>query len=350
MVAKPSGIIRYIIEIESQLNTLMNIEITCGACCANTVTRPLLAQEKMFGLGDQFAYVQCNVCGCLQLHNQDVDFSRYYPSNYYSLASEGRKSRWTNWLEKTRNRYAVGQKGILGKILCSLKPHAPLESLSGLQLHTYTKILDVGCGNGELLRSLHDLGFKSLSGVDPNIKSDIYLDSDSRIYKGEIQNLKGSYDLIMFHHSLEHIPDQIGALHAAERLLAPNGRCLIRIPVMGKMAWRIYGVNWVQIDAPRHLFLHTELSLNRLAERSGFKVVSITFDSNEFQFWGSECLRRGVPLFDAITGLPNPDAQKIRRTNLRNWKKKARELNSLRDGDQVCITLQRSSEHLDRTI
>lgn len=327
----------------------MNIRFTCGACSANAVAKPIFAQEKMFGLGDKFSYVECNVCGCLQLHIKNLDFSRYYPENYYSLTSGKLRSPLTRWLEKIRNRYAVQQVGFLGKILCNYKPHAPLQSLQGLKLKNSTTILDVGCGNGELLRSLQDIGFNSLYGVDPNIRSEIRLTSDSRIYKNELHNLEGSYDLIMFHHSLEHIPDQIGALRAVERLLAPNGRCLIRIPVMNKMAWKIYGLNWVQLDAPRHLFLHTELSLNRLAERSGFKVVSTTFDSNELQFWGSECLRVGVSLFDPITGLPNPEAKKIYKTNRRYWKKKARELNALGDGDQACFLLQRSSEYVDQT-
>lgn len=329
----------------------MNIEIKCGACGANSKGEKIIAQEKMFGFGDQFKYVQCNMCGCLQLYCQEeVDFPKYYPKNYYSLTSIDKKTIWAKWLEGARNRYAVDKKGLLGKILCEFKPHAPLESLSVLDLNFDTKILDVGCGNGDLLKSLHEIGFKSLFGVDPNIESNIYFNSELLIQKGEMHDLKGSYDLIMFHHSLEHIPDQVGTLLAVERLLAPNGRCLVRVPLMNKMAWREYGINWVQLDAPRHLYLHTELSVKLLAERSGFNVVSTTFDSNEFQFWGSECLSRGIPLFDAITGLPNRDAQKLCKSNLKNWRKKARELNSIGDGDQVCITLQRASEAIDRSI
>ena len=203
-----------------------------------------------------------------------------------------------------------------------------------------SSVLDLGCGDGALLKSLYGLGFKSLTGVDPNISSDKYFDDNFRIVKGELDDISGNYDLVMFHHSLEHIPDQIGALVAAKKLLAPNGRCLIRIPIIDKFAWREYGLNWAQLDAPRHLFLHTEFSVDRLVDRAGLKVVSAIFDSNEFQFWGSECLSRSIPLVDPITGLPSAESEKIRKQNIHFWQKKARELNTLNDGDQICLLLE----------
>jgi len=323
----------------------MKIKFNCGVCGVASSASAILTREKMFGYGDAFKYLRCDKCGCLQLSERGIDFSKYYPKNYYSLVPKSKKSYLVDWLEKMRNRYAIERKGIFGKIILRFKPHLPLESLGRLKLSFYENILDVGCGDGALLRSLHNLGFKSLTGVDPNISSDKCISDNFRIIKGEISDIEGVYDLIMFHHSLEHIPDQIGTMHAVERLLSPNGRCLIRIPIIDKFAWRQYGVNWAQLDAPRHLFLHTPLSINRLADRSGFRVSSIIFDSNEFQFWGSECISRSIPLVNPTTGLPSPESEKIRNQNLRFWKEKARELNMLHDGDQACIVLERKSDH-----
>lgn len=316
---------------------------TCGACGESTAAPTIIAEERMFGFGNRFDYFECTGCGCLQLRGTVTDLARYYPSNYYSFSEQTRKRPLMQWLEQQRNRRAVVGTGWLGALLLQWKPHAPLESLRRLDLRAGTRILDVGCGGGELLLALRDLGFRSLSGVDPNIAADIGPGNGIHVRKREIQDLDGNFDVVMFHHSLEHIPDQVGALRAAARLLAPGGRCLVRIPLAGQQAWKEYGVHWSQLDAPRHLFLHTCKSLGRLAERTGFCVVETVFDSNEFQFWGSECLKRGIPLFDPATGRPNPQAVQIRQQGARAWRKQARALNAAGQGDQGCFVLERNS-------
>ena len=80
------------------------------------------------------------------------------------------------------------------------------------------------------------------------------------------------------------------------RLLSDNGVCLLRIPVKSDYIWQRYGVDWVQLDAPRHFFLHTMRSLRLLAEKSGLRIEDSVFDSTEFQFWGSEQYNKDIPL------------------------------------------------------
>ena len=42
------------------------------------------AQEKMFNMNEQFQYLECSRCGCLQIKDIPTDIEKYYPSNYYS--------------------------------------------------------------------------------------------------------------------------------------------------------------------------------------------------------------------------------------------------------------------------
>ena len=62
---------------------------------------------------------------------------------------------------------------------------------------------------------------------------------------------------------------------------------VIRIPIAGTHAWQTYGVDWVQLDAPRHLFLHTEDGMRSLAAGAGLQVTAVVHDSTAMQFWGS---------------------------------------------------------------
>jgi len=88
-----------------------------------------------------------------------------------------------------------------------------------------SKILDVGCGKGRLLYILRDLGFKHLYGIDPYIEEDI-IDKNITIWKKTIYDVPLSlkFDLIMFHHSLGYMIDQLEVLRKAKHLLSNNGQ------------------------------------------------------------------------------------------------------------------------------
>jgi SAM-dependent methyltransferase len=252
------------------------------------------AQERMFGSGERFSYFFCTACECLQIGAIPADLEKYYPSSYYSFAGApaaggGRLRR----LIRMRDAAAAGQDAnLLGRALLHFKPNPPLQAVARTGARLDARIADVGCGAGRLLHELHALGYRSLTGIDPNIDADIVADDRLRIRKAFLEDVPGDFDLIMFHHSLEHIPDQHAVLRAAHAKLAQDGVCMVRVPLVSSQAWRTYGTHWVQLDAPRHLYLHSLTSMRALASRTGFAVDRVVFDSDEFQFWGSEALRR----------------------------------------------------------
>lgn len=63
-------------------------------------------------------------------------------------------------------------------------------------------------------------------------------------------------------------------------------------------AWKPYGVNWVQLASPRHLFLHSLESMTLLAQKANLQQQAVVFDSRMLQFWGSEQYVLDVPLAD----------------------------------------------------
>src|SRR5260370_21502220 len=145
-------------------------------------------------------------------------------------------------------------------------------------------LLDVGCGSGHLLASLRELGYNA-RGVDAFVADNVEDRFGVRVERKTLSDVRDVYDVMLFRHSLEHMP--VDTLKAARYRVKGNGVCVVCIPVLG-WAWRHYGVRWVQLDAPRHLFLHSQTSFAILAERSGFRIEKVIFDSSEFQFWGSE--------------------------------------------------------------
>jgi hypothetical protein len=102
----------------------------------------------------------------------------------------------------------------------------------------------------------------------------------------------------MLHHSFEDMPDPLAVLKDIKRLCAPRGVVLIRLPVAGCLAWKEYGVDCYQIDAPRHLVIPSRKGMEILAERAGLHLFRVDFDSDERQFCCNEQYRQGIPLKD----------------------------------------------------
>jgi SAM-dependent methyltransferase len=288
----------------------------CGICACGT-GKDYTAREMMFGTGDEFPYFECSGCGCVQLASPPPDLARYYPANYYSFnhAVPGRKTsdrpmnRVRQWCRDRRNEAQILGLGGLWGVVARMRPlpgcaGAPsyLRRFPGLRFSS--RVMDVGCGDGLLLAQLAGYGFRNLTGVDPFLPADSRPRPGVRLLARAIHDVcDGPYDLIMFHHSLEHIPDQQAALGAARRLLGRSGHCFVRVPVACSNAWQDYRTHWVELDAPRHFFLHTQESMARLAEGVGLRVVSYECDPDDgFNYWGSEMYRRGIPLMDSATG------------------------------------------------
>ena len=139
----------------------------------------------------------------------------------------------------------------------------------------------------------------------------------------------------MVHHSLEHIMDQESTIKKAASLLSDTGTLLIRIPVVSSFAWKYYNVYWVQLDAPRHFFLHSIFSIKLLAEKCGLKLHSHNFDSDCFQFWGSEQYIRNIPLRSETSYAVSRRKSIFSKKQISLFSKKADYLNSISQGDQV---------------
>ncbi len=196
-----------------------------------------------------------------------------------------------------------------------------------------SRILDVGCGTGATLRRLVDQGFTHVFGVDPFIDETVLHRGSTLVLKGTLDDVDGEWDLIMFHHSLEHIEDQRRTIAHVARLLAPEGCCLIRVPVVSSYAWEEYQDRWVQLDAPRHLILHSVRSMTHLAQSAGLRVDAVVHDSNMFQFEGSELYRLDRPLSDLRPA-------SFTRAQRREFAKRARRLNAEGRGDQAAFYLR----------
>lgn len=310
--------------------------------CANTEKNVLIeAQEKMFGLGDKFSYLECAQCGHVEIQCVPQDLARYYPANYYSFKIQG---KFVQFLKRKRAEEAFGVSNLVGWAM--LKKFGPPPTVYWYKFGLVKKtdrILDVGCGKGDFIRELVGAGFSSITGVDPFIDKDIVYSPEIRVLKKSVFELTEKFDFILMSHSFEHMTNAKEVLKQSAKLLAPGGRLLLRVPLIG-FAWREFRENWVGLDAPRHLFIPTEKSLELMAENSGLSLVKKEHDSVSFQFWASEQYRRSIPLESDQSYLRNPKASIFTDQDIKAYEQRSLELNAKLDGDQANFLYVRNDD------
>ncbi|GHV38173.1 putative methyltransferase [Synergistales bacterium] len=315
----------------------------CGNSDGNT---EYTAREMMFGMRDEFKYIQCGSCGCVQICDIPEDMSKYYPSDSYCSFSvdkdEGLRASLRKRLFLIRHRMDIlDKRSILVSLVKLFRPQFGFNDTTAkykvLKNLPRNGILDVGCGAGVFLDELAELGFTDLHGVDLFIEKNLTTRGGVDIQKGEIFDIKNeSYNVIMLHHSLEHMPEQKGTIEHIAKLLRPDGTCIIAIPIVN-YAWEVYKTDWVQLDPPRHFFLHTVKSMNILLRDTGLFISDILYDSSEFQFIGSEGYKKGIPLNHKYD-LAESRARLLYKKKLRS---KVDALNKEGKGDQAIFLLKR---------
>ncbi len=299
----------------------------------------------MFGSREVFEYEFCNDCGSLQLGEIPEDLSKHYPAGYYAhaLPEADWRERLKRPLAALRIALVLFTPEVFFRLLCSLpivgffmETH-PLRALRSVTLDRRSRIVDVGGGRGVMLRGLRALGFRNLTCVDPYLRFSGQRDG-IRFISCTLGDLTETFDVVMYHHALEHVVDLEAELKAARRSLAPGGAVIIRMPTLPNSAYDTYGGNWIQIDAPRHIHILSREGMKVAAQRCRLEVVATGDDSTEFQFWGSQEYAADVPYNESrfTTGGRHKVPWRIRRGLVR----RARAANAQGRGDEAWFILR----------
>lgn len=144
-------------------------------------------------------------------------------------------------------------------------------------------ILDAGCATGYRLGLLHGMGYTRLIGVDVSaqlietararLPSQVALKlADIREFLGQTPD--GAYDVILFHHVIEHIPREhtIGLLREFRRCLAKGGYLSLKTPNAACLLGGYHGFGDFT-----HVVQFNEFSLLQVLEQVGFDTEQVEF-------------------------------------------------------------------------
>ena len=131
------------------------------------------------------------------------------------------------------------------------------------------RLLDIGCSNGNLLKSFHGLRPEwKLSGaelVDRWRDTVLALPGVEAFYSGpNPDDYEGKFDVISLSHLIEHIPDPVTFLKAVARHLTPHGRILLATPNLRQ--------NPIDLIIADHCTHFDEDSFTHVARRAGLGI------------------------------------------------------------------------------
>jgi 2-polyprenyl-3-methyl-5-hydroxy-6-metoxy-1,4-benzoquinol methylase len=228
-----------------------------------------------------FAVVECSRCGLVFVSPRvaadrlaEVYGERYWHSpeaKEYGYADY--RAEAANW----RRTYARRARVLDGK----LKPGA--------------RVLDVGCAAGYFGALMRERGYDvwGLELSAPMVAEARGRLGADRVHHGTLADAPyepSSFDLITFWDVVEHLPDPVGALRQARRLLNPeqgastaarpgyasHGLLLIETQNVESRFARLMGRRWQHFKQVEHLWHFSPATAGRLLDAAGFAPVSLT--------------------------------------------------------------------------
>lgn len=315
----------------------------CAVCGNEQNNKAYILSEMMFGLKDEFKYFECAGCGCFQIEIIPDNMEKYYPDNYYSLNQLNEKPLKFNYFKQLQYDHLSGyKKSLLGAAAAfRYNPEIYLWFKELGVAEKSAKILDIGCGKGNLLKQLFQVGFTNLTGIDPFITDDIIYNPHLKILKKSVFETEGQFDLIMMHHSLEHMPNHLEVLKRIHLLLNQNGKLLIRIPVMSEPLFDKYGVNMVSLDPPRHFFIHSIKSIKLLLLKTGFVLKKTIYDAKVFDVIATEQYLQNITLHDTRSYTVNKKNTVFSNKEIIGFKKLINDLNKQEKSSSVALFIEK---------
>ena len=235
----------------------------CGASGADVLHHQLFTVPEDWPLPCEYDVVACTACGFVYADtpacqaDYDVlyrDLSKYEDASTATGGGDTAED-WTR-LQVTARTVARFVSDV----------HAP--------------VIDIGCGNGGLLRALRAEGFVDLSGIDPSpacacrVSDDVGTGIAGTLLSMDEETLaalRGRFAIVILSHVLEHLCDVPAALQVAVDFLGPDGVLYVEVPDAAGYAGH-YVVPYYYFDG-EHINHFDEGSLRNLAARLGLELL-----------------------------------------------------------------------------
>lgn len=248
-----------------------------------------------------FSFLRCPSCGLIWLSPRPVpeDMGRFYGSYYTHAAPE------KGQVERTNKRFFGGLRDLIrDSILCGYYGYRHIHvsrrvcgmgdylgrvpflrnraaNVFKALLPFYReggRIVDVGCGRGDFLFGMKELGW-DVQGIETDpIAAAIAV---KRGISVELRPLEKACipdnwaDAVTMNHVIEHFYDPVSSLRACHRILKKGGRLAFYTPNSLSLGHVVFGREWRGLEPPRHLYIFSPSTIRFALFAAGFRMVTV---------------------------------------------------------------------------
>lgn len=171
------------------------------------------------------------------------------------------------------------------------------------------KLLEVGCGHGEVLMEARKRGF-AVSGIEISPHAAAVANGRlglQAVQVGSIEEVSlppGHFDAILAADVIEHVRDPKGFLMRARALLSPGGVVVLVTPSLDSWTRRYLRRRWMEYKI-EHLYYFSAKSMRCLLERCGFGEIRVLPSRKvlTFDYLARHFDRFTVPLLSPLLGI-----------------------------------------------
>lgn len=245
----------------------------CTQCAERDGGLVIRTGDPYLPRGDTFEMVACRRCGLVRTKQLPADLARWYEEHYSKAQRIFRHSECRTKAGRTyRTLDKLGVTKVIRKL--NINHHRFIAS----QLPAAGRVLEVGCGAGEILRLLNLKG-ADVYGIEPHPDSaEAARQHGIPILADRLESLRDSdmtFDTVLFSFALEHTDDPLTMLTRARALLSAQGTLFIFTHNFSCLSRFVFGESWSGWHLPYHTYLFTAETLRKMLVKAGYRVQGV---------------------------------------------------------------------------
>ena len=234
-------------------------ERACPVC--NAGDDLLLSEKDRYGLW--MPVVICECCGLVRTNPQMTGetLEAFYNSEYRKLYSG----------QVLPNDEIFSKQFIRGRRIIQ-----HIRSLNLFPKWHGLRVLEIGCGAGGVTKAFQESGCRA-EGLDLGAQ---YVEYGKRVHGLNLHHCTVEeyrfckpFDLVIYSHVLEHLPEPVEELQRIKTVLGTQGRLYIEVPGIMSID-KNYGSDFLRYLQNAHLYHFSLTSLTHIADLAGFKLVT----------------------------------------------------------------------------